>query len=603
MRFVPWEPFLSLLLSALGGTIRRASVETLPSLYLNDGSLLVCFLGDPRVGARVAPRLAVWREHGPLEEVEVSEPVARMVGRLALPPEPNLSGAGERGKADRIAAALGSPLGQRSAKDLQAALGYRKTQEWRVRRELLAALESHGLGDHLDAGRGRIGLRDAVSDVAALVGAVRHGERDLAVRLVEAVGEGIPGRVDWVVTEGWRPFVRDAAGEALAEAKRWQAEPRHLPAPADGPVAGEALPVPSASTLPVPWATRPPTGRPSRRKRRLLLAAASIAVVAAAAVLALGPLGGSSPSRAEFPGSWPIHSGDGYDALVANLTDEVPPEFETAARRGDLLLLRQRLPGGRRHRPGPVAVSLDLSEISSEGIFFYTLTKGFSPELRAGWPRVLTGDGDDRIRVVPSTTELVEPDGDVVRELPDLRFGEWDRVGKLPGTGPYFVDTQLRVVRAAPGAPGQIAGDSGVRCEPTETDANTLEVPAGTVADCTARLVNLGPSVLPSVRLRIGCTAQWIPRYGWSYDLQVRASSPAAEPETTSLSQGVAVSRGNFHGIEYVKGSAKLLDASLESRGGDLALREGRKLGELTIGPLEPGVANALFVRFKARIG
>jgi hypothetical protein len=573
-------------------------------VYLKDGTLLICFLGDPRAGARLAPRLAIWREHGHLEGVEVPEPVARMIGRLALPAEPNLTGAGERGKADRIAAALGSPLRQSSVKKLRSALGYGKTQEWRVRQALVDALEARGLRDHVDAGRGRIGLRDAVSDVAALVGAVRHGERDLAVRLVEAVGEGMPQRVDWVFTDGWPTFAREAAAEELAEAKRWQAEPRHLPARDAGPASGETLPALSPSTLPVPWSSHLPARRPRRRKRRLVLAAASLTVVVAAALAFVLP-GGSSPSRAEFPGAWPSGPGIGTaSALIANLTHEVPPEFETAGRPGDRLLLRLRLPGtdGSRSRPGPVAVSANLSNVSSEGVFLYTSVTGFSPRFEGGWPRVKTDDGGDRVKVIPSTTELVEPDGDVVRGLRDLRFGKWDWVGTLPSPGQYFVDTQLQVVRAAPGTPGQVSDDSGVRCDPAETDAQEIEVPVGTVANCTARLVNLGPLVLPNVRLRIGCTSSWVPGYGWAYSLQITASSSAAEPQTTYLTQRVKVTGGQFHGIEYVKRSAKLFDAAFESRRGDLALREGSKEGDLTIGPLEPGVANALFVRFKAHI-
>lgn len=587
------------------GTICSGGIEKIWVVDLKDGTLLVCFLGDPRGGARPAPRLAIWRERGPLEEVELPEPVARMIGRLSLPPEPNLAGAGARGKADRIVSALGSPLRQRSARELQAALGYKKTQEWRVRQALITTLESHGLGDHLDAGWGRIGLLNTISDVAALVCAVRHGEQERAVRLLETVGDDKPQLVDWVLTEGWWTFVREEAAKALAEAKHWQAEPRHLPARvASIPTTGESLPVPSASALPVPWTSWPLARRPRRRGRRRILAAALLAVGVTGA-FALGVFGGSSPGRALFPGSWPTGTGTGYTgARIANLANGVPPELEVAARRGDPLLLRIRLPGtgGPRLRPGPVAVSADLANISSEGIRLYTSTSGFSPELRQGGVRVMTENGDDRLQIMPSTTRLVDTDGEIVRELPDLQFGKWNWVGRLPSPSPYFVDTQLRVVRAAPGTPGQISSDSGVRCDPTESSAQSLEVAVGTVVDCTARLVNFGPSALPNVKLRIGCTASWLPGYGWAYGLRVTARSPSAEPDTTYFSQNVKVSRGRFHGIAYVKGSAELFDASFERRYGDLELRERLSKGELIIGPLEAGVANALFLRFKAHI-
>ena len=572
-------------------------------MYLKDGTLLVCFLGDRSGGARTVPRLAIWREQGPLEEVALPQPAVRMIARLALPAEPSFTGAGVCGRADRVAAALGNPLPQRSAKELRRALGYGKTHEWRVRDELASALAAQGLGGHVVRGRGRIGLRDATSDVAALVCAVRHEERERAVRLIEAVSEEAPDRVDWLLTEGWWPAVQDSAAAALAQAKTWQAEPRPLPAlPAGSATAPSDLTVPWSSgksqALAFPWVARPVTSaRPGPRRHWLVVGAASLAALVAGLVL----LGGGSPARAPLPGSWP--TGPGRDsALVANLTNNVPLGIGVAARSGDTLLLRMRLPIDRaKPRPRPVAVSGNLASVSSEGIRFYTATTGFYPEVQQGEVLIAARAGDQRLRVVPSTTQLVDSSGRIVRTLADLRFGKWDWVGQLPSDGPYFVDTQLRVVRVGASSPGQVSSDSNVHCDHTESAAETLKVRSGAVVTCTAHLVNLGPSVLPAVRVRIGCQS-WSTRLGPSLALRVATQSPDAEPKTTSFSQTVNVLGGQPRGIAYVPRSAELFDASFEQERGDLNLRERPGAGELTVGPLGPGATNALFVRFKARV-
>jgi hypothetical protein len=228
-------------------------------VYPKDGTLLVSFLGDRARGARSVPRVAVWREHGPLEEVELPGPAARMIARLALPVEPNFSGAGANGSADRIASALGRPLPRRTAAELRTALGVEKTQEWRIRRELRRSLTTLGLGRHLAGARGRIELLDATSDAAALLLAVRHEQRELAVRLLEAIGEGAPERVGWAHSDGWQPAVRDAVAVALATAAgragrlgagSERAGDRAVPSPAGARGSGEApaLPLPPAPT-------------------------------------------------------------------------------------------------------------------------------------------------------------------------------------------------------------------------------------------------------------------------------------------------------------------------------------------------------------------
>lgn len=573
-------------------------------MSLTDGTLLICFLGDRASGARTIPRLMIWHEEAPLEEVALSRPAARMIAQLALPREPTFTGAKLRGREDRIAASLGSPLPRRTAQELRQALAYGRTHEWRVREELASALAAQGLGDHVVRGRGRIGLHHATSDVAALVCAVRHEEQQRAVRLIEALSEGVPNQIDWLLTEGWWPAVRDLVMTALEQAKAWQETPRPLPAP---PAGSTATPVeltgpdpPKGSrALVVPQVARVPGRR--RLKRRWLVAGASFLAVLVGSVAALAILG-PPPAQAPLPGAWPNGPGRSL-ARVANLTNNVPLAREVAAKAGDTVLLRMRLPRERasRRRPGPIAVSGNLESISSEGIRLYTATTGFYPALQQDSVRIAAEADDQRLRVVPSTTNLVDPSGRIVRELEDLRIGKWDWVEKLPDDGTYFVDTQLQVVRVGPGAPGQVSSDSNVRCDPTKSPAETLEVRSGTVVTCTARLVNLGPSVLPAVTVQIDCT-YWGTRLGPSLALRVSTRSPDAEPETSSFSQTVEVLNGRPRGISYVPQSAELYDASFVPRTGDLNTHEQPAAGEVTVGPLDPGAANALFIRFKVQV-
>jgi hypothetical protein len=572
-------------------------------VYLKDGTLIVAFLGDRRTGARLEPRLFAWREHGAAERVRLGPAAARMAAQLALPEQPSLGGAGPQARADRLAAAFGAALTRRSAEELRDTLGCARTHEWRIRKGLIAELTQQGLEDHLVRERGRIGLRDAISDVAALVCAVRHGEREVAMRLVEVLTDGAGDEIGWLLGEPWPAAARAMGDDAIDQVRQWRAEPRLLPVPAAGTESHPSAPATPPGTQIVEPRPTLATGPRQRSRIRSVAGFAALALVVGVGAAAL--LGrGSSEAVAPLPGAWPT-SGGHDSARLANLTNDIPLAVNVAARRGDTVLLRMRLPKDQstRRRVGPVGVSASLEGLSSEGIRLYTTATGFKPRLRQGTVSIATGSADERLRVISATTELVDSGGRVLRSLPDLRLGRMETVGKLDRGTTYFVDSELRVVRAPAGSPGQIGSESNVRCGKTTSSAEPLTTHRGAEVSCIAHLINLGPSTLPSVELQIGRYV-WPRSRGAMLALEVTARAASAEPESTCFSQTVALSSdGPTPAVSFVPKSAELFNASFEPERNDLDLTERPRRGEVTIGPLEPGADRSVFLRFKARIG
>lgn len=582
-------------------------------MVLRDGTLLISFLGDPSAGTPTVPRVAVWHEDGLVESVALSMAPGRMIGYLALPREASFSALGVRGTADRVAAALASPLPRRSASQLRLALGYSKTHEWRVRQQLHAELSVQGLGEHLHRQRGRIGLDDATTDVAVVVEATRLEEWERAALILQAVGGGRLDRVGWLLTEGWPDVARSVVTDALREAIAWFANPRLAlnPSPTNAPSIGatEAPALAPSTDLarargasPAQWAPR--AADHARYRRRRLRRAAIIALaVCAVAAASFAWLSRSSPQWADVPGEWPTDLPPNA-ALMANLTKGLPLSNGIAASSGDVLLLRVRLPAEvvRTAAAKPLRLAVYLAAVSPDRLEFVVAPSGNTPPEWQDTVWVATQEGNYRLRAIPSTTQLVASNGLVVRKLKDLAPGGTVPVGLLATGRVYFVDTRFQVVGVNSLSPGVISSGSSVTCGPSyHPVSSTVRILSGSILTCTAHLISLGPQIIPAVTVYIG-TVTW-PRTSSispTFGLLVWTRSVGAEPAETSFAEPLEVVGGAQRTIQYVPRSSELLNAD--------DIPESPQPGGnpqwtgVSIGPIGPGAENSLFFRFKVRV-
>ena len=182
-------------------------------------TLLVCFLGDPAAGSAELPRVVIKAADGPIEEVALSPEPRRLLRLLALPRNASLSGLTKRGSGNRLAESLAAAPPQRSIGEVEGRLIYSRSQADRVRRRLQRELESQRLDGHLHRPRGWVGLRNGISDVALLFGAVRDERWDLASNLLAIVAPEDPQRTQLLADEDWSPEARAHIADALAQAK------------------------------------------------------------------------------------------------------------------------------------------------------------------------------------------------------------------------------------------------------------------------------------------------------------------------------------------------------------------------------------------------
>jgi hypothetical protein len=584
-------------------------------VVLKDGTLLICFLGDPSAGTPTVPRVAVWHEEGFVESVALSMAPGRMIGYLALPREASFSALGVRGTADRVAAALASPLPRRSASQLRVALGYSKTHEWRVRQQLHAELSVQGLGEHLHRQRGRIGLDDATTDVAVVVEATRLEEWERAALVLRAVGGGGLDRVGWLVTAGWPDVARSVVTDALREAVAWLGNQRLAlnPSPtttnarSTGATEAPALAPSTDLTLvrgagPAQWVPRA-ADHARYRRQRLRRAAITALALCAVSAASLAWLSRSSPQWADVAGGWPT-SLPPNAALMANLTKGLPLSNGIAASSGDVLLLRVRLPAEvvRAAAAKPLRLGVYLGAVSTDRLEYVVAPSGNTPPEWQDTVWVATQEGNYRLRAIPSTTQLVASNGLVVRKLKDLAPSGTVPVGHLVTGRVYFVDARFQVVGVNSLSPGAISSGSSVTCGPSDHPVSSMvRVLSGSIVTCTAHLISLGPQIVPAVTVYIGTTT-WPPTSSISptFGLLVWTRSVGAEPAETSFAEPLEVVGGAQRAIQYIPHSSELLDANGIAESQQFV--ENPQQTGVSIGPIGPGAENSLFFRFKVRV-
>ena len=127
---------------------------------IDEGWLMVCYLGPPTLGAAEVPRVARWTTAAEPHNVLLSPNSRRLMAYLAVPPLRLGSTMTGRALSDALAGALAQPLPRRTTGELLRALELPRQTENRHRRELRAELDALGSpGTSLPgvAGRSRAG--------------------------------------------------------------------------------------------------------------------------------------------------------------------------------------------------------------------------------------------------------------------------------------------------------------------------------------------------------------------------------------------------------------------------------------------------------------
>lgn len=571
---------------------------------LPDGTLLICFLEEAHALDEDRPRVLIWCNRGPLEEVPLSRGSRQLLGVLASPRfdvPPHLSPAAAE---LRFAATLTASPPQRSLAELREAMAYSRTQEWRVRRRLAAELAERGLEHHLiDEPRGTVALDRALSDVSALLGAVRDGRLRDAVLLLRGIARHRPDGLAFDPPRGWpdtpRVFIeaslRDALrawsdgdpgaieAEDLIDAEVVEDRPVDTgsddrgPGPTDAAAAGtsedvgeecaavtvrapQAEIVLTAAQLPLPRIVRPV--RRLRRGVRVLARLAGVTIGVALLYAAVTVLDGDRseprPISSAVAGPWPA----GETQAVSNLTKGLAwdPQ-EMPASEGDVLLQRVRFRTTTVQGDWGRPVKMSLSYIRRElnRVEAAVLLVGPVSDQETGGAYVSGVSLTQRLRTVPGSTRLLDANG---RELRPLRGigghgtgGEQD-LSVLPGLRPgrvYFVERRMRVEPMASRARGEL-GFSGAHCGRGDGSTPEEPVPHGGVTTCSIPLWNWGPRALRRATVR----CDRVEDNGRQALFDCVLSSSDADPPRARLAGGIInFGHKSEWSISYVPGSAE----------------------------------------------
>jgi hypothetical protein len=592
------------------------------------GTLLVCFLGDPSAGSAELPRVVLEAGRGEVWEVAISRGPRRLIRLLGLPRAAPLAGLSGPGSANRLAEALAAPPPQRPVAEVRSYLHRSRSQTDRVMRGLRDELEAQRLEGHLHRARGWIGLRDGTSDVALLFAAVRDERWEEASRVLAIVAPDDPGAAVLLDDEDWSVEARAHIADAVAQAKlnfdpavqAAPSRPAHLESvnrragdDEEEVLEGEIVEEPSTAViLAGPREVTPWPGR--RRRLRWTVAVVVLLLLLVGAAAGAHALMESTPEPSplqlsiERAGPWP--AGDdplfGRSAEIANLTREIPFGAPMAARTGDTLLIGLRLnvvKGSRlRHQPFEVSTSVYLSspvEASwSAGFDGPSMPQGNG----SGSGTIVGLRPDDRIRMVPGSTVLLDDQMRPIRHLPDMPLDvELDHPYRVPRLRPgrlYYLVWRIQIVPAPDSAAGQVSRTASVHCNHLgRNDSINTEARLGDTLECSASLTNWGPDPLHDVRLRLS----WHPQVPQQLNLVPTVTAPDAAPRKAELFPGLLDIEPPWPktNLEYVPGSNRLetrKDALVSNPPGDPTK------GGILVDELPPGSKNLRTVVFRMRL-
>jgi hypothetical protein len=596
-------------------------------------TLLVCFLGDPSVGSSDLPRVVVDTADGRIEEVALSRNARQLLRVLALPRNTSLAGLTARGSTTRLADVLASPPPQRRTGEVAEILYVGRSQMDRNRSQLRRELERQRLDSHLySEARGWIGLRNAITDVALLFGAVRDERWEAAARLLTIVAPNDPRAAQLLPDKGWSAEAGAHIAAALTQAKHnlpasvrgIGPEPSRLPErpPQDeeeeeeeevleGKIVDE---MPGQVVLAGPRAIMPWPGR--RRHLRRALVATLLLLLLAIGTVALGRQlfdSGEQPSSLEISatraGPWPEHATGLLEtnAELANLTREIPFGAPLVAKPGDTLLAGVRIDVTKdsdfRKQPFEINTTVDPESFTEDNVSMDFI----GPSLPHDGGGVFTVGGmtpRNRLQIVPDSTVLLDEHNDVIRHLPNISLGHPDyrpghlyrlphlKVGRL-----YYVEWRLESVEMPDSVKGQIAQSSPVRCtHPHQKDPNT-EAEVGDTLDCWLDLTNWGSGTLRDVQVHLSWSGAESPH---QLTVSAWASSEGSQPRVIHLLSDYLTINPIATGttLEYVPGSSKLATIG----GQVLSDLDDLEEGKLAIPELGAGLANARRLVLKLRV-
>lgn len=593
-------------------------------------TLLVCFLGDLSSGSAELPRVVVETTQGKVEEVALSPGPRRLIGLLGLPRITSLSGLSNNGSCNRLAESLAAPPPQRSVGEVKRYLERSRSQVDRIMRRLQIELESQRLEKHLHRVRGWIGLRNGTSDVGLLFAAVRDERWEEASRVLAIAAPANPQATFLLADEDWSIEARAHIADAIAQAKSnfdpavRAAPSRLLPAPLDQAKTGAAEDddqevlegeiVEELGAEVVLVGPREVTPWPGRRRRlqRTVAAALFVLLLAGAAIGAHALLDSDPPSplqlSVERAGSWPAHNDPlfGRSTAIANLTREIPFGAPMAARTGDTLMIGVRLnvikDSRLLHQPFEVGSSVYPSspvEVSwSAGFDGPSIPESSG----SGSGRILGLRPDDRIRVVPGSTVLLDDHMRPIRHLPDMPLNaEYHDRYRLPHLRPghlYYFVWRLQVLPAPDYAAGQFSTTTSIFCNhPGRGDSINTEARLGETLECKTDLTNWGPGTLHDIRLHLA----WRPPIPNQLDLIASVTAPDAAPRQAKLSPGLLDIEPPWPKVdlEYVSGSNRL-----ETRKGAFVSNPpgDPTEGGISIGKLGPGTDEMRSLVFRLRL-